>query len=87
FSTGLGTPTGNPIVPVIKVSSNSAIATRLHHMIDFDTGPVITGRQSITTLATDLLNLCAETAGGRYRTKAVRLDQNDFIPWKREVSL
>lgn len=87
FSTGLGTPTGNPIVPVIKVSSNSAIANRLHHMIDFDTGPVITGRQSITTLATDLLNLCLKTASGSYRTKAVRLDQNDFIPWKREVSL
>ena len=87
FSTGLGTPTGNPIVPVIKVSSNSAIATRLHHMIDFDTGPVITGAQSITTLATDLLRLCVKTADGSYRTKAVQLDQNDFIPWKREVSL
>jgi len=87
FSTGLGTPTGNPIVPVIKVSSNSAIATRLHHMIDFDAGPVITGAQSIPTLAADLLELCVKTAGGSYQTKAVQLDQNDFIPWKRDVSL
>jgi altronate hydrolase len=87
FSTGLGTPTGNPIVPVLKVSSNSDMARRLEFMIDFDTGPIISGARSLDELAADLEKLCVETASGRYRAKAVRLGQEDFIPWKRGFSL
>ena len=87
FSTGLGTPTGNPIVPVLKVSSNSDMARRLEYMIDFDTGPIISGARSLDELAADLEKLCVETASGRYRAKAVRLGQEDFIPWKRGFSL
>jgi len=87
FSTGLGTPTGNPIVPVIKVSSNSTIADKLGYMIDFDAGPIISGKQSISTLSENLLSLCVETAGGSYITKATQLGQDDFIPWKRDISL
>jgi altronate hydrolase len=87
FSTGLGTPTGNAIVPVIKVSSNSAIARRLSYMIDFDTGPVLSGERSISSLSENLLALCLQTASGTYTTKADRLGQDDFIPWKRQVSL
>ncbi len=57
FSTGLGTPTGNAIVPVIKVSSNSTIARRLSYMIDFDTGPVLSGERTIPSLSEDLMSL------------------------------
>lgn len=87
FSTGLGTPTGNPIVPVLKVSSNSDMARRLEYMIDLDTGPIISGEQSLDDLAARLERMCAETASGRYLAKAVRLGQEDFIPWKRGFSL
>jgi len=87
FSTGLGTPTGNPIVPVLKVSSNSDMARRLEYMIDLDTGPIITGEKTLDELGAELEKLCVETASGRYRAKAVRLDQEDFIPWKRGFSL
>ncbi len=87
FSTGLGTPTGNPIVPVLKVSSNSAMARRLEYMIDLDTGPIITGEKSLDDLAAQLERLCVETASGTYKAKAVRLGQEDFIPWKRGFSL
>jgi len=87
FSTGLGTPTGNPIVPVLKVSSNSAIARRLEPMIDFDSGPIIDGNGTIDSLGGQLFNLCVRTAGGDYQAKAIRLGQDDFIPWKRQVSL
>ncbi len=87
FSTGLGTPTGNAIAPVLKVSSNSAIARRLEQMIDFDCGPVITGDATIGSLGEQLFELCLQTAAGRYQAKAVRLGQDDFIPWKRQVSL
>jgi len=87
FSTGLGTPTGNPIVPVIKVSSNSEINRRLANMIDFNTGSVIDGKQSIKELGERLFECCIQTANGIYRTKADQLGQDDFIPWKRGVSL
>ena len=87
FSTGLGTPTGNPVAPVIKLSSNSAIAERLSDIIDFDTGGIIRGEESIEDLAEALLNQIVDTASGRYTTCAQRLGQDDFIPWKRGVSL
>ena len=87
FSTGLGTPTGNPIVPVLKVASNSDMAQRLEYMIDLDTGPIITGEKTIDELAEELEKLCIDTASGQYQSKATRLGQEDFIPWKRGVSL
>lgn len=87
FSTGLGTPTGNPIAPVIKISTNSTIARNLADMIDFDTGPVISGETTIDGLAGDLLDLIVRTASGEYATCAQRLGQDDFIPWKRGPSL
>ena len=87
FSTGLGTPTGNPVTPVIKISSNSTIAHRLSDIIDFDTGPIIAGTATIEELADDLFQLAVDTASGRYSCCAQRLCQDDFIPWKRGVSL
>ena len=87
FSTGSGTPTGNPIVPVLKISSNSSTAKRMHDIIDFDAGPIINGEQSLDTLADQLMELCIETASGESTCKAQQLGQDDFIPWKRGVSL
>ena len=87
FSTGLGTPTGNPIVPVLKIASNTDMAQRLEYMIDLDTGPIITGEKTIDKLAEELERLCIHTASGQYQSKATRLGQEDFIPWKRGVSL
>src|SRR5258708_39827529 len=47
FTTGLGTPTGNPIAPVVKLSTNSALAQRMPDIIDIDTGGIISGEKSI----------------------------------------
>ena len=87
FSTGLGTPTGNPIAPVIKVSSNSTVAERMHDIIDFNCGGIISGDDNIETLGNDLLRLCQQTASGSYICKAQQLGQFDFQAWKRGVSL
>lgn len=87
FTTGLGTPTGNPINPVVKISSNSALAERMADIIDFDCGEVIRGKISVEALAEDLLNHLIEVASGRRVPAAVRRGQDDFIPWRRGVSL
>jgi len=87
FSTGLGTPTGNPVVPVIKVSSNSVLAEKMKDIIDIDTGPVISGEKSIEEMGEEMMELIIKTASGEYTTKATALGQDDFIPWKRGVSL
>lgn len=87
FSTGLGTPTGNPVTPVIKVSSNTTLAQKMADIIDFDAGPVISGEKTIEQSGEELMELIIRTASGEYTTKAALLGQDDFIPWKRGVSL
>ncbi|MEM7146659.1 MAG: altronate dehydratase family protein [Verrucomicrobiota bacterium] len=87
FSTGLGTPTGNPVTPVIKVSSNTTTATKHDDLIDFDAGPILTHGQPIAQSGADLLNLALQVASGHSQTKATQLAQDDFLPWKRGVSL
>lgn len=87
FSTGLGTPTGNPICPVLKISSNSVLPERMKDIIDFDAGKIISAGISMDTLADQLMNLIIEVSSGRKQTKAASLGQDDFIPWKRGVSL
>jgi altronate hydrolase len=87
FTTGLGTPTGNPITPVIKVSSNSKLARQMPDIIDIDSGPIIAGEKTIEQMGEEILDFIIEVASGRTKTKAMELNQNDFIPWKRGVSL
>ena len=87
FTTGLGTPTGNPIAPVIKISSNTQLAGRMPDIIDFDTGRIITGEATIKDAGEELLDLLIQVAGGQVRPKAELNGQEDFIPWKRGVSL
>jgi altronate hydrolase len=87
FTTGLGTPTGNPIAPVVKISTNSELAQRMPDIIDLDAGPIITGDKTVEQVGEDVLELVIRIAGGEVRTKAELLAQDDFIPWKRGVSL
>lgn len=87
FTTGLGTPTGNPIAPVVKISTNSDLARRMSDIIDIDTGAVVGGERTIEQMGEEILEFVIGVAGGETRTKAERLAQDDFIPWKRGVSL
>ena len=87
FTTGLGTPTGNPIAPVVKISTNSQLAARMPDIIDVDTGGVISGEKSIEQMGEELLDRVVQIASGETKTAAERLAQDDFIPWKRGVSL
>ena len=87
FTTGLGTPTGNPIAPVVKLSTNSELNSRMPDIIDIDTGEVIAGRRTISQMGEEILDRVIQIASGETKTKAELLSQNDFIPWKRGVSL
>jgi altronate hydrolase len=87
FTTGLGTPTGNPIAPVIKLSTNSDLAARMHDIIDIDTGGVVSGEKTIEQMGEEIFQLVIRVASGETYTKAEGKGQEDFIPWKRGVSL
>jgi altronate hydrolase len=87
FTTGLGTPTGNPISPVIKLSTNTRLFNRMPDIIDIDCGTIIDGKESIPQTGERILDFIIQVASGTIQTKAEQLGQDDFIPWKRGVSL
>lgn len=87
FTTGLGNPMGNPIAPVVKISSNTALINRMSDIIDVNAGTVITGEKTITEVGAEIVDYIIELASGNVETKADQLKQDVFIPWKRGVSL
>jgi altronate hydrolase len=87
FTTGLGTPTGNPVVPVIKLSSNTRLYEKMKDIIDIDTGTIIEGEETIEQAGERILDYVIKVASGEITAKAVKNGQEDFIPWKRGVSL
>ncbi|MBX6380281.1 MAG: altronate dehydratase [Thermoflavifilum aggregans] len=87
FTTGLGTPTGNPIAPVIKISSNTALFEKMPDIIDLNAGTIIDGEETIEQAGARILDDVIAVASGEKLPAAVRNGQEDFIPWKRGVSL
>jgi galactarate dehydratase len=72
FMTGRGTPYGLPMVPVIKVSSNSKLSNRWFDLIDFDAGPIAFGTKTIEELGWELFKMILEVASG---TRKVATDK------------
>jgi altronate hydrolase len=87
FTTGLGTPTGNPVAPVIKLSTNTTTAVKMPDIIDINCGTIIEGEETIQQAGERILEYVIKVASGEIEPKAVQLGQDDFIPWKRGVSL
>jgi len=87
FTTGLGTPTGNPICPVVKLSSNTALKNRMPDIIDINTGTIIDGEETIEAAGERIFEYLIGVASGTTKVSAVVHGQDDFIPWKRGVSL
>jgi altronate hydrolase len=56
-------------------------------IIDIDAGLVVSGEKTIEEMGTMILDFCIEVASGNITPKAVQINQDDFIPWKRGVSL
>ena len=87
FTTGLGTPTGNPVAPVIKISSNTKLYNRMQDIIDINAGTIIEGEETIEEAGERILDYVIKVASGEIKVCAVQNEQDDFIPWKRGVSL
>jgi altronate hydrolase len=87
FTTGLGTPTGNPIAPVIKIASNTKLYESMNDIMDLNTGTIIEGEETVEQAGERILNYLIQVASGKATVAAVKHLQDDFIPWKRGVSL
>jgi altronate hydrolase len=87
FTTGLGTPTGNPIAPVLKLSTNTTLYNKMNDIIDIDTGTIIEGNETIEQAGERILNYIIDVANGNVQAKAEAGLHDDFIPWKRGISL
>ena len=84
FTTGRGTPLGFP-VPTLKISSNSTLAERKSHWIDFDAGKAL-GAADPEALTDEFLRLIVETASGRPARNEVN-EQREIAIWKDGVTL
>jgi altronate hydrolase len=87
FTTGLGTPTGNPIAPVVKIATNTALFNRMSDIIDINTGTIVEGDETIEQAGERILDYVVKVASGEIEVHAVRQGQYDFIHWKRGVSI
>ncbi len=65
FTTGRGTPTGNPIIPVIKITANQSTYEKMKDNMDFDASPVIRSEKSIDEMGAELLKEVLAVANGR----------------------
>lgn len=86
FTTGRGTPLGFP-VPTLKVSTNSAIAARKPHWIDFDAGALLDGSATMDELERRLFDLVLDVASGRARTNNEKHGYREIAIWKDGVTL
>ena len=85
FTTGRGTPLGFP-VPTIKISSNSAIAEKKPHWIDFNAGVLLEGKTTIDELANDFFRYLIAVASGEL-TNNEKHGYREIAIWKEGVTL
>ena len=69
FTTGRGTPTGNAIVPVVKVTANARTYRCMEDNMDVDLSPIVRGEKTAKEMGEELLQEIAAIANGKL-TKA-----------------
>lgn len=77
FTTGRGTPTGSPVMPVVKIATNSRMAGLMHDHIDLDAGAILNDTATLDDVALEMVQLIGDVAAGQ-RTASERNRQRDF---------
>lgn len=86
FTTGLGTPTGNPVAPVIKVTGNARTAREMADNIDLDVSGIMTDAETLDAAAGRLFDEVLAVASGR-QTAAERLGHREFAIHRRNPTI
>ncbi|HJV45176.1 MAG TPA: UxaA family hydrolase [Bacillota bacterium] len=81
FTSGRGTPTGSPIAPVIKISTNTGLFERMGDNIDLNAGTIIDGIETIDSVGQRIFEEIGAVASGKW-TKSEILKQHDFGIWR-----
>ena len=78
FTTGRGTPTGNPLAPVIKLTGNYHTFKNMEDNIDFDVSEIVSGHKTIKEMGEQLFEEIVEVCNGKI-TKAEALKHREFL--------
>lgn len=85
FTTGRGTPTGPPITPTIKISSNTKTFTKtflnMRDCIDLNAGEILDGHKTVMQKRDKVLEFIESLSNG-VLSKAEENKQNDFSIWR-----
>jgi len=86
FTTGLGTPTGNPIAPVIKITGNAHTARSMADNLDADVSGILDGRETLDSAADRLFDDLLDVCSGR-NTATERLGHREFAIHRRNPTI
>jgi altronate dehydratase large subunit len=86
FTTGLGTPTGNPIAPVIKITGNERTARQMADNIDLDVSGVLGDAETLEAAADRLFEEVLRVASGKL-TAAETLGHREFAIHRRNPTI
>jgi altronate dehydratase large subunit len=86
FTTGLGTPTGNPIAPVIKITGNAHTARSMADNLDADVSGILDGRETLDSAADRLFDELLSVCSGR-NTATERLGHREFAIHRRNPTI
>jgi altronate dehydratase large subunit len=86
FTTGLGTPTGNPVAPVIKITGNGRTAVSMKDNIDLDVSGVLDDSETLDGAADRLFEEVLAVCSGKM-TSAERLGHNEFAIHRRNPTI
>jgi len=86
FTTGMGTPMGSAVVPVIKVISNTPAYHRMEDNIDINAGTILEGTETTASIGEKIYDMILQVANG-HPPKAEILGENQFAIWRTTTEL